>query len=123
MTMDCQQQFDSIIDVYAGMPLYLPDVTTEQNCSEVIPAALDDTTGANCPVQQVLLGCFLVSPGTAVHVCATRPAIALCSNGTLTSQCWCCQLVFATLPGANTGHARSVDMSSSQYPGPARRLD
>eukprot|EP00891_Asterochloris_glomerata_P004724 jgi/Astpho2/4724/fgenesh1_pg.00067_%23_197_t len=42
------------------MPLYLPEVTTEQNCSEVIPAALDDTTGANCPVQQVLLGCFQV---------------------------------------------------------------
>ena len=67
MSMDCQQQFDSIIDTYAAMPLYLPDVTTEQNCSEVIPAALDDTTGANCPVQQVLLGCFLVSLGAVVQ--------------------------------------------------------
>ena len=68
MTMDCQQQFDSIIATYAGMPLYLPEVTTEQNCSEVIPAALDDTTGANCPVQQVLLGCFQVSPRSN-HAC------------------------------------------------------
>ena len=127
MTMDCQQQFDSLIDIYAAMPLYLPDVTTQQNCSEVIPAALDDTTGANCPVQQVLLGCFQVRRGQAArpscmcvpHARQQQSAPMARSHASAGAASSLHQLYQALIEQ----HARILDMSASQLVGPARRLD